>query len=212
MENSRYYCTSEWHLSRFTGKGAHYAGLIHSFALRLSKKSGIFSPSIPNLAEYFGADEKTIRKAIRLLVDTGFFNGVSNEPGASVRYRPIRHEEWAKTHPGRCTEKETMPWSNEPGDTLGVELHAISGQRFKPFPNFIRGMRKTKHSDAAIRDHFRAFINQRVPIGKQWATGFAGNFIKYLKNQPLSCNDPSQRLVGVGVPTGGTSQVPTVGT
>jgi hypothetical protein len=212
VETSNYFCSSEWHFVRFKGKGAYYAGPIYSLSLRLSKKSGIFSASVPELADYFGADEKTIRKAIRLLGNTGFFNGVSHEPGASVRYRPIRHEEWAKIHPGRCTEKETMPWSNEPSDTLGVELHAISGQRFKPFPNFIRGMRKTHHSDAAIREHFRTFINQQIPIGRQWATGFAGNFIKYLKDQTILSSDPSQRLVGVVVPPGGTTQVPTVGT
>lgn len=213
MEFSSFHCSSEWHFSRLKGQGAHYAPLIYSLALRLTKKSNVFSASIPTLAAYFGADEKTIRKAIRLLLDKGFFELISEESGASVRYRPLRHPDWAAKHGGQCTEKCSYPWEGEPGaDTLGPELYAISGQRFRPYPNFIKGMRKTGHSEEAIREHFRDFIAERKPVGSRaWNIGLAGDFIKHLRNQPISSNTPSQLLVGVPLPTFGTSQVPSVG-
>lgn len=210
ITSSSFYCSAEWHFAQLTGPGANYAPLIHSLALHIAGKSGVFSASIPTLAEYFKANEKTIRKALRLLEALGFFELIAQEPGASVRYRPIKHRDWEVAHPGRCTTKETMPWLPE-ADTLGMELFAISGQRFKPYPNFVKGMRKTGHSGDQIKQHFRAFATIENPIGRRWANGFAGKFIKYLKSQPIPCSNPSQPLVGVPLPTVGTSLLPTDG-
>lgn len=189
---SPFYCSSEWHFARLKkkGRGASHAALIYSLALHLSSKSGIFSASTPALAAYFDADERTIRKAIRQLVALGFLEIETCERGATVRYKPVKHRDWAAIHPGRCTEKETMPWADEPGDTLGKELHAISGGRFKPYPNFVKGIRKTGHSEPAIREMFRAFVLQDKPVGRKWVAGFAGRFIKYLRNQPLLPSNP----------------------
>jgi hypothetical protein len=187
MEPSAFHCSAEWHLARL----GSYAAVIYPLALHLSNKSGIFSASIPTLAAYFQADERSIRKAIRQLADLGFFEIDTAERGASKRYQVVRHKEWSAKHPGHCTEKETMPWSDEPGDTLGVELSAITGGRFKPYPNFVKGIRKTGHSEAAIREHLRCFVRQYQPVGRQWSHGFAG-FIKYLKSQPCAAQAAAQ--------------------
>jgi hypothetical protein len=192
MEFSHYHCSAEWHLARLKGKGAYYAPLVLSMALHLGKKSGVFSASIPRLAAYFNASENTIRKAIHLLVGQGFLEEISKEDGASYCYLPLTHREWAAKHPGRCTEKESMPWSNEPGDTLGVGLYAISGGRFKPYPNFVKAMRNTGFDDAAIVQHFRNFAQQQKPVGKKWNIGFSGQFIKYLRGESVTTSSPSQ--------------------
>jgi hypothetical protein len=190
---SEFFCIAEWHFSGFKGKGAATAPLIYNFALRLSKKSGVFSVSIPHLAKFFRVDERTVRKAIHLLVDKEFFIELRTEAGAAVTYRPVLHTVWAQTHPGQCTEKMQMPWAADE-DPLGVELYAISGQRFKPYPNFVKGMRKTGHSPVAIRSHFVAFVEQDQPTGKQWKNGFAGKFIKYLKEQEVLPSNPSHAV------------------
>jgi len=194
METGHYHCSAEWHFARLAGQGAYTAALIYSHSLRLSKKSNVYSASVPRLAAYFSVDERTVRKAIRALVALGFFEILRAEAGCSINYKPIHHRDWCVKHPGRCTEKLEMPWANEQQDTLGPELHAISGHRFMVFPNFLKGMRKTGHDDAAVREHFRAFVQQELPSGKQWRNGFAGHFIQYLKKQPVSCNNPSQPL------------------
>src|SRR5579864_3065239 len=161
-----FYCSAEYHLARLSGCGATVAALIYSQSLRVSKKSGVFSASIPTLAAFFNVDERTVRKAMRLLVALGFFEIIREECGASVKYRPIHHRDWAPKHPDRCATKDEMPWDDEVKDTLGPELHAISGHRFKVYPNFLKGMRNTGHDDAAIREHFRAFIAETLPTGK----------------------------------------------
>ena len=131
-----------------------------------------------------------MRSGIKLLVGLGFFEVLRREKGASVNYRPIHHRDWLLKRPGLCIEKDAMPWDGEAQDTLGPELHAISGHRFRVYPNWIKGMRKTGHDDAAIREFFRAFIAEYLPTGKQWAFGLAGDFIKYLKTQPLLPSNP----------------------
>jgi helix-turn-helix protein len=180
---SHYHCTSEWHLAKLTGKGAYCAAIIYPFALHLSGTSGIFFASIPRLADYFSIDERTVRKAIKLLVDIGFFAVLAKEPGASVRYRVIRHLEWAKLHAGRCTEKYATPWEEEEQDRLAVELYQLSGGRFTLLANVLKGIRKTGHGEDDIKRHFQDFIGQTQPKGRQWVYGLAGKFIKYLKQQ-----------------------------
>lgn len=170
-----------------TGKGTQYVYLLYTFALRLAKRSQIFSASIPTLAAYFRVNEKTVRAAIQLLVEIGFFERVSSESGVSVRYRPLTHKEWAAKHPAECTEKEEMPWSGERQDELGKMLYAISGGRFKPYVNFLRGMRKTGHSDAAIADHFRTFLQTYQPHDERpWAMGLCSRFLSYLRAQTVA--------------------------
>jgi hypothetical protein len=189
---SHYHCSSEWHFARLKrkGRGPNYAALIYSFALHLSKKSGVFYASTPRLAEYFGADVRSIRKALRQLVILGFFEKISEEPGATISYRPIHHKAWAANHTGQCTEKASTPWDEEPGDTLGRELHAISGGRFYPRPNFVKAMRNTGHSEADIREHFRTFVLNAQPVGKSGAVGLSGRFIKHLRNEQISTSTP----------------------
>ena len=196
MESYSYYhCSSEWHFARLKKQGATYAAIVYSLALHLARKTGVFHASIPRLAEYFEADERSIRKAIRQLLALGFFEKISANPGDTVRYRPVPHKEWAAKHPGCCTEKCPTPWDNEAKDTLGMELHAISGGKYNTHANFLKAMRKTGHADAAIREHFRAFVDiDRLDSRNSRIHGVSGRFIKYLRTQPISTNTPSHLM------------------
>jgi hypothetical protein len=184
---SLFFCSAEWHFAQLSGPGARYAPLIHSHALHIARTSGIYSASVPNLAAYFGADEKSIRKALHILLALGFFEIVEEAPGSSVRYRPIRHKDWQPKNPGRCTAKQAGVWQ---GDTLSAELYAISGQRFRTYPNLIKAMRKTKLSDDQIKEHFRMFATQEHSAGHIKWGGFAGRFLKHLKAQLKTASTP----------------------
>lgn len=212
MDNfSPYHCTSERHLARLTGNGASLALAIYGLAFHLSSKSNVFFATVSRLAAYFDADEKTARKAIRLLVKTGFFEELRSQPGKPKRYMPVRHPDWQRKRGGEkacienghCAEKGPMPWDDEELDKLGQRLYAVSGGEYQPFPNFIKGMRNTGHSDQAIEHHFRAYIKNvedelRNPDDDNvdaddpdnywqgnYKNGFTKAFMKYLRAQPV---------------------------
>src|SRR5262245_58611038 len=107
MDNfSPYHCTSERHIARFTGDGATLALAIYGFAFHLSSKTGVFFASQKRLAAYLDSNPKTVRRAIRLLVKTGFFEDLGSSPGKPNRYKPVRHPDWQRKHGGEkaCIE------------------------------------------------------------------------------------------------------------
>src|ERR1700722_1570205 len=166
MEKVPYHCSAEWHFAHLAGRGARYAPLIHNFALHLGRKSGVFSASVPRMAAYFDTNEKSIRKALHLLEGVGFLVFLRAENGGTTAYRPVMHRDWVPAHPGQCCEREVMPeWWAEGYDPLAKLLHGVSGGRFRPYPNFIKAMRKTGHSAEAIAAHFGAFVQERKPLG-----------------------------------------------
>lgn len=209
MDNfSPFHCTSERHLARLTGDGASLALAIYGFAFHLSNKTGVFYASIPRLAAYLEANEKSVRHAIRLLVKTGFFELLRQRKGKSTQYKPVRHPDWQRKHGGEkscienghCVEKLAMPWDDEELDKLGQRLHAISGGEYKPHINFIVGMRNTGHSDDAIVEHFRSYIDDiDTTLPPNWNNGFTKAFMKYLRVQPVErqCHGvaPAQQLL-----------------
>lgn len=177
-----FFCSSEWHLAR---SGSLYAAAIYGFALRLSSTTGRFNVAVHKLAAYLDADPKAIRRAIHKLDRNGFFVKLKEVPGSSVAYRPVPHKEWAAKNPDCCLRKEENPWSDEAKDKLAVWLFGASDGTMKCFPNFMVGMRKLGHSDAALRDHFTAFYVSDGPEKK----GRFKRFMKYLRDQPV--NPPS---------------------
>lgn len=198
-EFSRLHCSAEWHLERLDYP--RLATAIYSIAFRISKNTGRFSVSYPNLAEYFDADERHVARAVRQLRQIEFFEWLAADPGHSCVYRPVPHSEWSRSHPGKCTEKIALPWDWE-GDPLGRQLFAICDGRIKFFyPNVLKGMRNTGLSDAEIVECMKEFrrdgdgswkagltaaeIAERMRDAGEctagWTRGFVGQFMKYLR-------------------------------
>jgi len=206
-DNSHYHCTSEWHFAQLSGKGAYHASLLYTFSLRLSKNSRTFFCSVPRLADYFGVDERTIRKAIKQLVKLHFWEVLGGQHGGehyATRYRPLMHREWIERYgTANCVHRLDMPWKDEELDPLGREMYALSGGRFTPYVNFVKGIRNTGHSDAAILEYFAQFVVTQRPNGRRFAKGFAGDFIKYLRNQKVCPSNGGQRM-----PLAGATVVP----
>lgn len=117
-----FYCSADWHLVKL---GKH-AALVHALMLRVQKEDRDFYGSKGNIEEYFDADEKSIRKAIRSLVDSGFVEEIQTRDGQSTIRRALNHKEWAGRNPGRCTVKRDK---NNPSQKMaGVDV--------EPMPNF----------------------------------------------------------------------------
>lgn len=200
METAPFHCSAEWHFARLSGRGKFFAATLYSFAYHLSKNTGNFYSSIPRLAEYFGVDERTVRKALHGLEKTGFFEIVAKPRGLPIQYRVVGHKDWAALHGGKCAAKaERMPWDDEPQDVLGKQLYAMSASRFKPYPNFIKGMRNTGHSDPAIVRHFGKFLPAYQPKHKHaWSIGLCQQFLTYLRKQPVDAAQNVEVMPALG--------------
>jgi hypothetical protein len=169
FQQSTLHCSSEFHLARMKST---LAPLVYSLALRLSKRSGVFSASLVTLADYFGHDYSTVWRAVQELVTAGFFDLISAESFQHSTYRVIKHEEWAKANPGSCCEKIAFPGE---GDKLGVDLYAVCGGRVKFFPNQLKALRSTGLADDAILGHWKAFLeaDEMLFVGERaWRAKF----------------------------------------
>lgn len=183
---TQFYCCSEWHFARLRGRGSNITPIVYTLALNFSKNTGVFNIAAGNLADFFGVEVKNVQRAYLHLVRLGFFEVLHRERGTSVKYRVLKHRDWAAKHPGSCAERIEMPWEDEEKDKLGQRLYAISGGRYRTYANFLKGMRNTGHDDNAIETLFREFIAKEHPTGKMWRNGFSGRFMKFLRSKPVA--------------------------
>jgi hypothetical protein len=156
VTSSRYYCSPEWHLSQLVR--TPFAGILYSFAGRISKNSGRFHGSVLGIAEYFDVSRSKVQRAIKALLDSEFFVLVAQETFKPSVYRVVSHTEWAAQHPGQCAAREAFPWSAEEGDKLGRRLWNASGGNVKYHTYQLVALRKTKLNDDEIVAAFETFI------------------------------------------------------
>lgn len=152
---SRFHCSPEFHFAQNS-----LAGLLYSWARRLSKSSGRFHASQESIAVYLAVSRWTIARAINYLVKLGFFEPINEERFHPAVYRVLEHTEWVKKHPGQCAVKETFPWSGEDSDRLGRDLWNASGGKVKYQPFQLSALRKTGLSDDEIVHAFRHLIDK----------------------------------------------------
>jgi hypothetical protein len=175
-DESPFHCSAEWHLQGMTSR---LAPALYSWAWKLSKKSGVFSPSAENVAMYFGVHRNTVQRALEELANVGFLEVWQVEQFKPNVYHIVDHKEWAKRHPGQCVKKSSFPWEGE-GDPLGTELHAISGQRVKLLPNQTVALRKFGLSDDEVKAEFHTFLDESSYEGKRWKYAYY-DFLKHLR-------------------------------
>jgi len=171
-ESSPYHCSPEWHLARLTR--TPLAGLLYSFAFRISKNSGIFHGSVLGLATYFGISRWKVQRAMQALTELGFFVCVARESFKPSEYRVVPHKDWAAQHPGCCTVRETFPWSEEEGDALGVRLWNASGGKMRYMPFQLAALRKTGLTDDQIVAAFEELV--AAEKARRQATGLLGRW------------------------------------
>jgi hypothetical protein len=150
---SEYHCTAEWHISRMKSR---WALAVYNFALRISKESGVFFCSAVGLAEYFGCNERSIRRAYEQLLEAGFFELTGQAPFEANVYKAIPHRVWAERNPGQCVTRLASPWSGE-CDQLGQKLWVVSGGRARFRPYQIKFLKRLGLSEEEIVSEFEAF-------------------------------------------------------
>jgi len=174
---STLYCSAEYHL---VALGSVTAMGIYGLALRVAQKTGRFRASTRTLSNYFSVRQQTIVDAMQLLCENGWFEILTADPGKPVVYVPIIHSDWAEKHSGQCVEKLEMPWDAEKKDELGPVLFAHTDGRYKIWPNILKGLRNTRHSDKAIEYHVTQFW--KIDSRKK---GVWSRFKQYLEAQPV---------------------------
>jgi len=178
-ENLDFFCTAEWHLSRLN----KYAALVYAHALHVTSKARRngqppkYFPALTKIAAYYGADLRSIRKAVRELVKSGFFVKLKELPGKPISYRPVEHKEWAGRFPNRCLVKLEQAWSDIEKDDLVIRLHAASAGRLILRTNFVKGMRNTGLSDGEIETQWNVFDTAENSTGQH----LYGRFMKHLR-------------------------------
>jgi hypothetical protein len=154
---SEYHCTAEWHISRMKSR---WALAVYNFALRISKESGVFFCSAVRLAEYFGCNERSIRRAYKQLLEAGFFeltDQVTYEPNV---YKVVRHKLWAEKNPGQCPTKLSFGWSSE-CSRLGQALWCASGGQARLGTYQVRFLERLGLSGEEIVSDFAAFWSRQ---------------------------------------------------
>ncbi len=155
-ELTPYHCCPEWHLAGLTH--APFAALLYPFAFRVAKESGRFHGSVVGIAGYFHVERGRVQRAIKALLDLGFFELVAKEPFQPSSYHVLSHKDWAPKHPGCCAVKETLPWSGEEGDPLGVRLWNASAGKVRYQPYQLAACRNTGLNDDEIVAAFKEFV------------------------------------------------------
>lgn len=154
------HCNAEWHFARFTGTGKNLVPSLYGISFHLAKESGSFFVSGVKLGAFLDTKEDNIYAAAHLLRASGFWQVVKAEIGKPVEYRPVGHDEWQRTHTGRCTKKldNTFTQDDEELAKFGRDLYAIfGGQHF--VPGVVKGFRNAAHgrTDAEICHQAKAF-------------------------------------------------------
>jgi hypothetical protein len=183
-EDSPIHCSAEWHFMRYSGPGSTLVPVVYSIAWHLAGESENFRLSGEKLAAYLNkkkADE--IYAAASLLVADGFFQVIEQPDGMPVEYKPIRHKEWAATHPNRCTKKIEIDWVQDDPELaqLGKNLYAIlGGERFHK--NILLGVRNAAPglTDEEICAQGKKFLV--LDKGKGKGQQRRERFIEYLRS------------------------------
>lgn len=148
-------CCAEYHFARMSGVGATLAPLLYFISFRLAKESGNFHLSLQKLQRFLNVQKDDyMYAAAYLLAASGFWEVIEAPLGEPVRYRPIGHEEWARKHPGFCTSRLKLAYSD--GDELGRALYGILGEEY--FDNVLKGLRNTGASDEQIKEAAKQFM------------------------------------------------------
>jgi len=172
IEESKFYCSAEWHLVKM----GSLCAAVYSWSLKIAGKSKRFAVSEVDAGLYFGRHRNTILTAYKKLSESGFFKLIYAGKNAfeSNVYEPIKHEQWAKEHPNCCLKREVgLTLLND--DKLGQDLYAASGTKIK-FKDFrIKWYRRLGFSDNEIVEYFRewfpGYASQQS--GKKWRTDAA---------------------------------------
>lgn len=153
-----FYCGWFHHITHLPN---NYCAIIYQLALKLSHESGIFDASAINIAHDLGCNEKTIRRAIELLRNTGWFVRIkrSRKPGEYIpnAYNVLDHENWAEAHPNLCGERidDKMPWGE--GERIAQFLYHHTGGAVKWREFETKKMLSFGHPNHTLQKFFRLY-------------------------------------------------------
>jgi len=195
-EEMPFHCSADWHLWRLCPRG--YAAQIYNHARRVAYKSKMFHASAANVANYFGWSERTVTRNFNLLVGYGFFEIATVSRGLTTNFRVFSHDEWKKSHPGKCPTKVFAareltvhdPELEKRGYELGERLYNASGSRIK-FKNWqtVNCLRTGLPMDTIV-ELFEEWYGGQESLNadrKGWRRHAPKKFYEYLTMKAASC-------------------------
>jgi len=180
------YCCAEFHFAQYSGPGSTLVPLLYGISFHLSKESNSFHLALDKLVPVLHTKDDLVYAAADLLVTDGFWIVTESENGKPVKYRPVRHTEWAQQHPGRCGEKIVIEYADTGSELylLGRRLFAVlGGEKFHK--NILLGVRNavsSRTTDDEICAHAKKFM--ALDKGKGSGKERRKRFIEYLREQP----------------------------
>lgn len=134
-----------------------------------------FYGKVQGLAEYFGANKESARRAFKRLVNGGWL-----EPAAKKgEFRYIPHDKRASVKKD-CAELPSLPlWALEADPFVG-KIHAVSGGNLRVLPNWIGVVRSVATEEeflSALREEFAN--GQGGPGMKFW------NVVRHFRQRAL---------------------------
>jgi hypothetical protein len=130
------HCSAQWHFSQsalmlciYSLAGTLTAGGIEGRTFFVKPKK---------IAAHFGYGYDGVLRAIKMLRRQGW---LIRQKGA--KYAFVTHEEWVKTHPGKCCQRDLLPWQEtlETSDPLVKRLYAVSTGKIRLNENFLNKFR-----------------------------------------------------------------------
>lgn len=184
-----YQCSAERHLWR--------SGAALAIYLKVGQVThggdSVFFGSAQKLIRFLDMSPSAGKAAFRLLDGQGWLV-IEDMPVKNIyelrgrtnvkkNRRFITHDQWVKTHPNSCYEREAMPWDGEARDPLGAQLYRISESKLTWHPEELKAMRKNGATDAEIMGMWKQMVDARRGEVKQKrvAGGYAYMSWKSLK-------------------------------
>jgi hypothetical protein len=116
-KNKPFKCCVAWHLWK---SGQLLA--IYDFLGGITKGGEThFFSSIRQVSVYFGMNYESTRRSFKVLRAKGWIERL-----ADGNHRYVTHDEWERSHPGKCAKRELLPWQESANPFVG-KIWAVSG-------------------------------------------------------------------------------------
>jgi hypothetical protein len=175
-------CRPSFHISQLTGHGTEPAFLLYDTCCMIAHETGkSYLNFQKTVGPFIHRSEKTLYTTAKLLEQAGWLEVVSRKPGDPTCYRPIKHDEWALKHPGKCIQTYSPDyWEKDP---LGSAFYGFTGGIKIGGPNVLIGWRKLL-SDEQILMHLEHYVKSHPkPRYNNQHTTWIKEFGNYLREE-----------------------------
>jgi hypothetical protein len=142
-------CCTAWHLRKSGNLLAIYdllggitRGGENNFFSTIAHVTRYFYPEAEG--DKYGTLYEVTRKNFKVLRKLGWLELQDNGD-----HKYVRHDAWAKTHPGQCNKRELIPWQIET-DPLVSRLNGLAGGKLRVMENMVASLHRLADDDEIV--------------------------------------------------------------